>query len=100
VAWSSLELATRFRGVARSISLSVLQAERPEPRFGVVAALPTGGRCSVTFQGDEDSVPVRCFGVLPTVVGQRVMVDGPRKLRYIAQVWNAPIVVPPDDGGE
>jgi len=98
MAWSSLDVAMRLRSVMRSVSVATLQSEHPDPKFGVVTQLPAAGRCLVIYQDDTDPVPVRYYGVVPTAVGQRVMIDGPRRMRYISQVWNAPVIVPPDDG--
>jgi hypothetical protein len=91
--WGSSPHAARVRNYFRQLARSVLNEERPDPKFGTVMQLETiytPGRIQVLYQNDDAPVSVKMYGVRPDTVGQIVLVDGPRRMRYITQVMDAP----------
>jgi hypothetical protein len=101
--WGSIPHAARVRNYMRQLVISVLHDERPDPRFGTVIELETvyqPGRCKILYQNDDTPVSVKTYGVRPSAVGQVVIVDGPRRMRYITQIIDAPFLADAGDPGQ
>lgn len=91
--WGTIRHAARIRAYMRQVALSILEEERPDPKFAVVVELESAtmrGRCRVIYFNDNDPVAVKTYGIKPTVIGQRVLIDGPRRMRYVTQVMDEP----------
>lgn len=104
MSFNDYDYALKFRNVVKQICTAEVDKIRPRIQYATVNTIDrTNRKCTVTFPGDVQPVPVNMGAIQPAFVGQVVRINGVMGDRFIEDVmgavympgtaWTAPTLV-------
>lgn len=90
MSFNEYDYALKFRNVVKQICTAEIDKIRPRLQYATVDTIDRVNRkCTVTYPGDVQSVPVNMGAIQPALTGQVVRINGVMGDRFIEDVMGA-----------